>query len=97
MDEISFLDTIANTLGLEPLRAKLESFGWHVKEVDGHNYDELHDALTFKSKGKPHFIIANTLKGKGVSFMENKVEWHYKNPNDEQLKLALVELGVESA
>lgn len=96
-NKLQSLDTIANTLGLEPLRAKLESFGWRVKEVDGHNYDELYDALTVKSINQPLFIIAHTLKGKGVSFMENKVEWHYKNPNDNQLALALAELGVEDA
>ena len=96
-NKLQSLDTVANTLDLEPLRAKLEAFGWHVKEVDGHNYDELYDALTFKSIDQPLFIIAHTLKGKGVSFMENKVEWHYKNPSDEQLALALVELGDENA
>lgn len=96
-NKLQSLDTIANTLGLEPLSDKLVSFGWHVKEVDGHNHDELFDALTIKSIDKPLFIIAHTLKGKGVSFMENKVEWHYKNPNDEQLALALAELGEENA
>lgn len=96
-NKLQSLDTIANTLGLEPLRAKLESFGWHIKEVDGHNHNELYDALSFKSMNKPLFIIAHTLKGNGVSFMENKVEWHYKNPNDEQLALALAELGEENA
>ena len=96
-NKLQSLDTIANTLDLEPLRAKLESFGWLVKEVDGHHYEELYDALICKPIDKPLFIIAHTLKGKGVSFMENKVEWHYKNPNDEQLALALTELGEENA
>ena len=96
-NKLQSLDTIANTLGLEPLRAKLEAFGWFVKEVDGHSHEELYDALSFKSIDKPLFIIAHTLKGKGVSFMENKVEWHYKNPNDEQLALALIELGEINA
>jgi transketolase len=96
-NKLQSLDTIANTLGLEPLCGKLESFGWLVKEVDGHNYDGLYDALTFKSIDKPLFIIAHTIKGKGVTFMENKVEWHYKNPNDEQLASALAELGEENA
>ena len=96
-NKLQSLDTIANTLGLEPLRAKLESFGWLVKEVDGHNYDELYDVLTFNSVDKPLFIVAHTIKGKGVSFMENKVEWHYKNPNDKQLAIALAELGEENA
>lgn len=96
-NKLQSLDTIANTLGLEPLRAKLEAFGWLVIEVDGHKYDDLNDALVFKSTDKPLFIIAHTLKGKGVSFMENTVEWHYKNPNDEQLALALAELGEGNA
>ncbi len=96
-NKLQSLDTVANTIRLEPLRAKLESFGWLVKEVDGHNHDELQNALHLKSIDKPLFIIAHTLKGKGVSFMENKVEWHYKNPNDEQLALALAELGEENA
>ncbi len=96
-NKLQSLDTIANTLGLEPLRAKLESFGWLVKEVDGHNYDELYDALAVQSINQPLFIIAHTIKGKGISFMENKVEWHYKNPNDTQLALALAELGEGDA
>ena len=96
-NKLQSLDTIANTLELEPLRAKLESFGWLVREVDGHDYDDLHDALTFNAIDKPLFIIAHTLKGKGVSFMESKVEWHYKNPNNEQLALALAELGEKYA
>lgn len=96
-NKLQSLDTIANTLQLEPLRAKLESFGWLVEEVDGHNHDELYNALTIKSPDKPIFIIAHTIKGKGVSFMENEVEWHYKNPNDEQLELALFELGEKDA
>lgn len=96
-NKLQSLDSIANTLGLEPLRAKLESFGWHVKEVDGHHYEDLYDALSYKAIDKPLIIIAHTVKGKGVSFMENKVEWHYKNPNDDQLALALAELGEENA
>lgn len=96
-NKLQSLDSIANTLGLEPLRAKLESFGWLVKEVEGHNHEDLYEALACKSIDKPTFLIAHTLKGKGVSFMENKVEWHYKNPNDEQLVLALAELGGENA
>lgn len=96
-NKLQSLDTIANTLGLEPLRAKLEAFGWLVLEVDGHNHEGLNDALVSKSINKPLFIIAHTVKGKGVSFMENKVEWHYKNPNDEQLALALAELGEKNA
>jgi transketolase len=90
-NKLQSLDTIAHTLGLEPLRGKLESFGCHVIEVDGHNHESLKKAFLEKSQ-KPKVIIAHTIKGKGVSFMENKVEWHYKNPDDSQLQSALSEL-----
>ena len=80
---------------LEPLGKKWAAFGWHVMEVDGHNikdlmlaFDELKDV-----KDKPTDIIAHTIKGKGVSFMEGKCGWHGKAPNKEQLGLALLELG----
>lgn len=96
-NKLQSLDTVANTLGLEPLRDKLQSFGWGVQEVDGHSHDELLNVLLSHPVGKPSMIIAHTVKGKGVSFMENTVAWHYKNPNDEQMLAALAELGVEDA
>ena len=79
---------------LEPLANKWASFGWHVIEVDGHNFKELMTAFDeFKNiKGKPTLIIAHTIKGKGVSFMEGKSAWHGKAPNQEQLAAALAEL-----
>ena len=71
------------------------AFGWSVKEVDGHNHDELIDTLGSAPwiKDKPSIVIAHTTKGKGVSFMENKVEWHYKSPNVEELSMGRKELG----
>ncbi len=80
--------------GLEPLGQKWAAFGWHVIEVDGHNLREVINALDeFKNiKGKPTVIIAHTVKGKGVSFMEGKCAWHGKAPNKEQLASALLEL-----
>ncbi len=79
---------------LEPLTDKWVAFGWNVLTVDGHNIQELAHAFdTFKStKGKPTVVIANTAKGKGVSFMEGKCAWHGKAPNQEQLTAALGEL-----
>jgi transketolase len=79
---------------LEPLVEKWKSFGWHVKEVDGHSFEELREALDdFGSvAGKPTVIIAHTIKGKGVSFMEGDRNWHGKAPNKEQLEKALLEL-----
>jgi transketolase len=80
---------------LEPLSEKLAAFGCHVHEIDGHNHNELLSTLSItpKSIGKPTVVIAHTIKGKGVSFMENQLAWHYKNPNEEQYKKALKELS----
>jgi transketolase len=92
-NNLQSLDTIANTLELEPLSDKLTSFGWAVQSIDGHNHDQISKALSQTHSTKPTAIIAKTIKGKGVSFMEDKVAWHYKNPNDEELKMALAELN----
>jgi len=80
---------------LEPLDEKLKAFGFEVYTVDGHNYDEIEKTLLkAKKSDKLCAVIANTIKGKGVSFMENVAGWHGKAPNDEQLKQALEELNV---
>ncbi|HMB62647.1 MAG TPA: transketolase [Eudoraea sp.] len=81
------------------VRDKLESFGWAVKEIDGHNLQELEVALNngpFET-GKPNFIIAHTIKGKGVSYMEGNIKWHHGVPNPEQYELAQYELTVAEA
>jgi transketolase len=81
-------------LDLHPLDEKWMSFGWAVREIDGHNYQQIENALTnvpFEIN-KPSVIIAHTVKGKGVSFMENQLAWHYKSPDVQQLKQALEEL-----
>jgi transketolase len=79
---------------LEPLAAKWEAFNWHVLQIDGNDIAEVLFALNKSKivKGKPTMVIANTVPGKGVSFMENKWEWHGKVPNAEELKQALSEL-----
>lgn len=79
-------------INLEPLNEKLKSFNWEVIEIDGHNLEEIEKALISKSN-KPKAIIAHTVKGKGVSYMENEFVWHYKSPNKEQLEQALKELN----
>ena len=76
----------------EPIFDKWKSFGWKVLEIDGHDHHALLDAFNSPHENLPKMIIAHTVKGKGVSFMENSLDWHYKSPNDEQLKLALKEL-----
>ncbi|MDG2150346.1 MAG: transketolase [Planctomycetota bacterium] len=79
------------------LGAKYKSFGWHVQEVDGHDMMAIHQALNEakKASGKPQLIVCNTVLGKGVSFMENEPGWHGVTPDEEQLKKALDELGLD--
>jgi len=79
-----------------PIDAKFEAFGWNVLTIDGHNFDEIECALNKarENKGKPTAIIATTVKGKGVSFMENSVAWHGTAPNDEQYEQAITELNA---
>jgi len=93
-NKLQSLDTVENTLGIEPLAAKAEAFGWATRSVDGHDHIAIEDALTHLPwiKGKPSLLITHTTKGKGVSFMENSLEWHYKSPSHEQVEQALLEL-----
>jgi transketolase len=93
-NKLQSLATVDETLRLEPLHSKFEAFGWAVQEVDGHDHDSLTKALEAGSwpAGKPAVLIAHTVKGKGVSFMENRVEWHYRNPSPELLEAALAEV-----
>jgi transketolase len=84
----------ADVCNTYPIDSKFESFGWAVKEVDGHDINALKEAfaaLPFE-KGKPSLIIAHTIKGKGVSFMENSVKWHHGVPDKEQYEIAIAEL-----
>jgi transketolase len=79
---------------LEPLDEKYRAFGWHVLEIDGHNFEQIIAAFGEAARifEKPTVIISHNTPGKGVSFMENKFEWHGKPPNKEEAKLALNEL-----
>ena len=83
-------------LKIEPLGEKWRSFGWNVFEVDGHNYTEILDALNKAKKPnkKPNLIIANTIKGKGVSYMENVTRWHNTMPNQKEIEIARKDLEV---
>ena len=87
--------TIEEIIGPTPLDEKFESFGFHVIKAEGHDFDSLKEAFDEARtvKGKPTVIIAKTVKGKGVSFMENNLAWHGAAPNDEQYKQAMDELG----
>lgn len=85
---------IENVIGPNPFRDKFLAFNWNVIEINGHNFDEIKSAVDqAKQSKKPTAIIAHTVKGKGISFMEDQVDWHGKAPNQEQLKKALIELG----
>ncbi len=85
---------VSDIMSLEPLKGKWEGFGWHVIQIDGHNLDEIIKAFqeAEKVKSKPSIIIAKTIKGKGVSFMENVVDFHGRTPDGPQTKQALGEL-----
>ena len=85
---------VAEVMNPTPFDSKLEAFGFHVICIDGHDFDQIANALAEAKtvKGKPTAIIAKTIKGKGVSFMENQVGWHGSAPNDEQYAQAVAEL-----
>ena len=93
-NNLQSLTTVEKTLNLKPFDKKFESFGWSFLEVDGHNHDELKTYFNNlkKIKNKPKVILANTIKGKGVSFMENSVQWHYKSPDEDELKEAIKQI-----
>lgn len=94
-NKIQSLGTVKEVLDLNSLAAKWKAFGWSVLEIDGHNCAQIEDALGEipTQPGSPTCIIAHTVKGKGVSFMENKLLWHYRSPDEGELRLALAELG----
>ena len=95
-NKIQSLDWVEKTLKLEPLGDKFRAFGWAVREVDGHDVTKLSAALEALplEAGKPNAIIAHTVKGKGVSWMEGKVLWHYRPPTPDELVTALAEVAA---
>jgi len=90
-NKIQSLGSVAEVLELDPLADKFKAFRWAVKEIDGHNHDAIYNALSAVpfEEGKPSCIIAHTIKGKGVDFMENSLQWHYSSPKPDQLAEAL--------
>eukprot|EP00439_Symbiodinium_sp_Y106_P088897 s1_g1433.t1 len=92
-NKIQSFGRVEDVLELEPFADKWRAFGWHVQEVDGHNHDALKTALAASEKDeRPSVIIAHTVKGKGVSFMEDDLLWHYRPPSKEQLTAAIREV-----
>jgi transketolase len=95
-NKIQSFGRVSDVLELEPLADKFRAFRWAVREVDGHNLEELaktFDELPFQP-GVPTLVLAHTVKGKGISFMEDQLSWHYKSPTAEQVDLAYKELEV---
>jgi transketolase len=83
-------------LNLEPIVDKLRAFNWHVEEIDGHNYSQILGTLDRGRgmRGKPSFIVAHTIKGRGVSFMENVIDWHGKAPTPAECEKALADIQM---
>jgi len=97
-NKLQISGTTAEVCNTEPIDGKFESFGWSVRHVDGHDMNALirtFDALPF-TRDKPSFIIAHTIKGKGVSFMEDDNNWHYRIPTMDEVKAAKRELGIDA-
>ena len=88
---------IADVMSPYPIDEKFKAFGFHVINIDGHDFDQIEAAYQEARtvKGQPTAIIAKTVKGKGVSFMENQASWHGTAPNDEQYEVAMKELGEQ--
>lgn len=87
-----------DVMSAEPVDEKLKAFGFEVITVDGNDFDELEKAFdAFRNSTKPFAIIMKTVKGKGVSYMENEVGWHGKAPNEEEYKIAMAELKAKLA
>ena len=91
--------SIEDVMSPYPIDEKFKAFGFHVINIDGHDFDQIESAYNEARtvKGKPTAIIAKTVKGKGVSFMENKASWHGTAPNDEQYEVAMNELQEQLA
>lgn len=93
-NRLQSLRSTEETMKLDSLASKFSAFNWNCVEIDGHDHLELNKAINHKSQS-PKVIIANTTKGKGVSFMENSVPWHYKFPNETELAEAILEINNE--
>lgn len=94
-NRLQAMDKVENILGPIDHFAQWKGMGWDVSEIDGHDIDEITNELKKENTpGKPRIIIANTVKGKGVSFMENEPIWHFRMPNEDELKIVQKELGI---
>lgn len=93
-NKLQAMDSLEKIVHMSPFADKWKAFGWNVVEIDGHNCGEIKEALLTRQVGKPTLVVANTVKGKGVSFMENVPIWHYRMPNEQELPILMAELGI---
>lgn len=96
-NKLQAMDALENIVRMRPFAEKWRAFGWNVTEIDGHDCAQIREALLTRAKGRPTAVIANTVKGKGVSFMENEPIWHFRMPNKEELPVLMEELGLTEA
>ena len=96
-NKIQSLGTVKEVMDLEPFAEKWRAFGWSVREIDGHKLNQIESTLSSVpfEQGHPSCVIAHTVKGKGISFMENKLLWHYRSPQGEEFEAALAELEAK--
>ena len=94
--DVNGMQAMGNTkdiLNISPISEKWRSFGWYTVDINGHDHEQIRKAFRENSEGKPKVIVSHTIKGKGVSFMENSLWWHYQIPYGDYYKNALIELG----
>ena len=94
-NKLQSLGPVSETINLEPLAAKWRAFGWNALRIDGHDHHALRAAFAKSHATRPTCIVADTVKGRGVSFMENQVLWHYRAPQGEEYVAAMSELGID--
>lgn len=93
-NKLQAMDDLENIVRMKPFAGKWEAFGWNVLEIDGHNIEEIRGALLARKRDMPTVVIANTIKGKGVSFMEGVPIWHYRMPNEQELQILMRDLAL---
>lgn len=93
-NKLQAMDKLENIVKMQPFAEKWKAFGWNVIEIDGHDIRQIHDALLVRKKDVPTAVIAHTVKGKGVSFMEGIPIWHYRMPSEEELPILMHDLGL---
>lgn len=96
-NKLQAMDDLESIVRMKPFADKWKAFGWNVVEINGHDYAEIKKALMIRKNAQPTLVVANTIKGKGVSFMENVPIWHYRMPNDEERQILFRDLDFTEA